>query len=420
MKYSTLYLALPVALALSASAGTTPERCSLTPGFHPRLENGGTVMLAIPTADTLRAGAGTLRLGEGGGHSGPGRREVIYGQRFQVFRSTLERYGLIDDTIHAVLVPWDYDAGCEPVPWSRSAHWLSSTDTLLVSATRRDTAHWAGGIPTYDVTAVPQSVYDGRHQPNQYTWVKVDTTVPLNTPQELLEMLTRLPRSADLLTGDERVLDAIHAWALTHPEIAERNPSSEMIANARRRVRVAQLMSQTVPFTGTWELKIRTRSGREVTHWLRTMERPTGASGYEPEGPSGFGLAFNLASTEDELPAVRQYIGNWGFTIASRSPDRERHWRFRIEPEEFRNLAALQPELDSLRAERVESWRERWIVGEREPMLGEIALTSDGGALLRIAWDTDDDGKDDLVVTGRLVSRVTLEEPPEARGFQRW
>lgn len=412
---------VPVLALLASSAEGVPARCSLVPGFHPSTENGGAVLIATPTPDTVRAGPGTMRLGQGGGHSGNGRRDVIYGQRFQVFRSTEERDGIVDPVAQAVLVPWDYDASCEPVPWTRSAHWLRATDTLLVRGSRRDTAHWAGGLPTYDVWMVPNAIYAGRWwQANTRLGPVADTTVPVNTPEELFETLLRLPRSADVLTGEEGVLDGIHTWAFEHPGIAAHDPSAQMIAGVRRRVRVSRLMNQSVPFVGTWELQIRLRSGREIAYWLRTDERSRVPKGYDPEGPWGFNVLFNIAPSREELPTVYQHGNGWGMDVASRGPEQERHWRFSIELEEFRSVPALHAEIEALSAERVRTWRERWSAGEREKLRGEITLTDDGGALLRIAWDTDEDGKDDLVVTGRRVSRVTLVEPPGRGDYQRW
>src|SRR5688572_8236897 len=50
------------------------SRCSLMPGFFPEH---GVIMLGTPGLDTLRAGVGDLRQGEGPGHSGNGRRNEV-------------------------------------------------------------------------------------------------------------------------------------------------------------------------------------------------------------------------------------------------------------------------------------------------------------------------------------------------------
>jgi hypothetical protein len=410
-----------IALAIS------PDRCSLTPGFHP---NGGVVMLATPTGDTIHAGPGDLKQGEGAGHAGNGQRITIFGQRFTIQKIGGPESAGLESATGAVLVPWDYDASCQPVPWARSALWLKSTDTLLLSVRLRDHAHWAGGIPTFDVTGVSQSVYSGlwwQARPT-YTSVGADSTTPVNSPAELFEFLSRLPTTAEVLTGDEQVLDAINSWAFDHPEIISRAPAAGRLEGLRRRVRTARFMTQPLPFLGTWRLEIRVRSGGQAVRWLRTASEPflpwTGPASHsatDASGPDGFKVQFNLALTEPTLPIEFDYhTSSWGWEVASRSPATERHWKFRMKMEEFEPLRDSVPEIATLIGEYVSLWKSRWVEGEEEWLTGEILRLTDDRFVLRIQWDTDGDNKPDLVITGERISAVTAPEPASESKYQRW
>lgn len=410
-------VALLSSLALPhASASLPSARCSLVPGFVPRTGGNGASLLVVPMADTLLAGRGSVEIGTAPGHMGSGRRERIHGQRFTVLRSTNDSGAEGVNRREAIMVPWDYDAVCQPVPWPRTARWLPRTDTLVVTGVLRRSEEWASGLPTYDVTAVPQSVYTGHWSEARGSLISaVDSVTPVSSPADLVEALRQLPSSALVLTGDEHALDAMNRWALEHGDMASLDPVVGYFSSVRQRSRTARLMSQSIPFVGTWELVVRDRDGGRWTRWLRTAPVPLVPRGDSPEGPSGFNIQFNMADSLARLPTSYQHITGWGIEVRSRDPGRERHWRFTMELEEFRGIA---PAVDSLIVERGRTWAPRGTVGEREPVTGEIALTGAGGALLRITWDTDLDGRPDLVVSGYRVSAETLAA--EERHFQRW
>jgi hypothetical protein len=413
---------LPQSLTSHASA-----RCSLTPGFFP---NQGVLMLATPHSDTVRAGPGDLRLGEGPGHTGNGQRLNIYGQRFRVHRIGGESAIGIEETKEAVLVPWDYDAGCSPVPWARSAHWLQGSDTVLLSVRRRGPAHWAGGVPTFDVSPVPQSVYAGKWWEGQafYDRSEIDSLTPVNTPSGAFEFLIRRPAPDALLSGDERTLLDLEQWAFEHPEIVARNPAARWLTDLRSRVRTAKLMTQSVPFLGTWRVTLRTRSGQQITRYFRTMDKPfvpwnegTAGPATASSGPDGFELQFNWASTERELPTEHQAAAaHWGMSVASRSPATERHWKFAILPEEFGFLADSFPEVQQITSQYYKRVLADGDYTEERALNGDLTLLAGERAVFRIGWDADGDGKHDLVATGERVSRVTAPEPSSWPKFQRW
>ncbi|MEZ4379680.1 MAG: hypothetical protein R3B35_15495 [Gemmatimonadales bacterium] len=402
-----------VALAMPSMTG----RCSLVPGFFPGRGPESVLFLAVPTPDTLKAGPGAVVQGEGGGHSGNGRREAIYGQRYRVVRAAGR--GLLDSPAappEVVLVPWDYDAGCAPVPWARTARWMMTDDTVLIRADRRDPEDWAGEVPTFDVTAVPQAVYTGERwqalgERLLYS-AEADSGTPpppVNSPEELFEFLLRLPDPDAIRRGDETVLDTIQTWAFRHDSIARHQPARRMLAALRVDVRTARLMRAPVPMRGTWRLRIELRSGTELTLWLRTEERP-----FAPDdrawpddlpGPTGYKLDFQFASGGSTPPEVEWVPGTWYLTIETSDPESERAWRFGMEFAEFLSTHPESAALKSLHHAWVERMRPLWSAGKGfDELPGQIALTPNGGAVLRIGWDSDGDGLDDVVVRGERVS----------------
>ena len=410
--------------------GLPTIRCSLVPGFHPGHGERLVLMLARPLQDTLHAGPGDIEQGEGEGHSGNGQRGRIYGQRFEVARSGgLGATGL-NEMSQAVLVPWDYDAACRPVPWARSARWSQATDTVLYAVPRRETKDWGNGIPTFDISPVSQSIYSGQSwQADGFEFeIRPDTTTPVSTPVELFDFLIRAPRSDQVLSGDERALDEINAWAFANPEVASRRPIAPWLDGIRTRLRTAQLMTQPVPFLGTWRVTLRLRSGREVVRYFRTEDKPfipwnegSARVSTAASGPDGLHILFNWAAAEQALPTEYQHEpAHWGMNVASRSPSTERHWKFAIIPEEFGTLGNDIPEVKQLIGEYYKRVLADSVFREHDVLHGEIVLLAGDHAVLRIGWDADGDGKDDMVMTGERVSRVTAPEPASWPKFQRW
>jgi hypothetical protein len=426
-----LAVGIPTAIGLATPSGF--KRCSFLPGFFPADGPGSALFLAVPTPDTVLAGPGELPQGQGAGHSGNGTRHEIYGQRYRVIGATGQGVaGFGSSPTEVVLVPWDYDASCRPVPWARSARWQVGTDTVLIDAERRPATHWAGGSPTFDVTVVQQAVYSGaRGQAlgqRRFLRAPLDSTAlaaRVNSSAELFEFLRRRPSSDALVTGDESVLDAVQAWAIQHDTIARHEPTRSMLAASRARVRAARLFGAPVPMRGTWRLTIRLRSGQELTHWMRTADVPFEPWTSQPDddwpGPDGYELRYNMALVPDSLPGEYRFGSNWSLTIATRDPTVERAWRFKMELQEFVLGHPEVPELKSLFDEWLTRmgpiWRAR---NYTEDLTGEIALTPDGGAVLRIGWDSDGDGVDDVVVRGERVSMEVAPHSAASRRFMNW
>jgi hypothetical protein len=139
----------------AASSAPTAMRCSPTRGFWAGQAPDAAFFLAVPMSDTVLAGAGDLQLGRGGGHTGPGVRAQIFGQRVRVI--AVSGAGATEVAREVVLVPWDFDAACYPVPWASSARWLTGSDTVLIRARRRGAAHRGASVEAYDVTMVTSS-----------------------------------------------------------------------------------------------------------------------------------------------------------------------------------------------------------------------------------------------------------------------
>jgi hypothetical protein len=158
---------------------------------------------ATPIHDTVLAGAGDMQFVQAPGHFGPGTARAIYGQRVRVNRLTARARAALPEGVREVLlVPWDYGADCRPVPWSRSAGWLPDTLTGVFAATLRAREHWAGDLPTLDITPFAQP----------YREPPADTTVRDWLPTRRLG-IDRLLRLYDELWPLDTPLDTVTALA---------------------------------------------------------------------------------------------------------------------------------------------------------------------------------------------------------------
>src|SRR5687768_4799114 len=105
-----------IALAVPAAS----HACSKV-GFHAMRSASTAHFIAMPMADTVFAGAGSVRYVVAPGHSGPAGARAVFGQVVSVERiGGLASRTLRQPVRRVVLVPWDYGADCTPTPWTKS------------------------------------------------------------------------------------------------------------------------------------------------------------------------------------------------------------------------------------------------------------------------------------------------------------
>jgi hypothetical protein len=122
---AVLFAALPVAEV----SRPRPTLCSIAP-FPTGREAAATYFLGHGLPDTAAASAGNLAPGTSGGHWGSGAPRSVYGQLVAVDTIAGADAGTVEATFarrgrrEVVVVPWDYDAGCQPTYWTASARWI--------------------------------------------------------------------------------------------------------------------------------------------------------------------------------------------------------------------------------------------------------------------------------------------------------
>ncbi len=314
VRHSPLPAALITALPLALALGATPAHaCSLAPPWayrHPsRL-----AFLGTPTADTVFAGTGTMPFVEAPGHFGRGTARAVHGQRVRVDRlGARARRALPAGVREVLLVPWDYAADCRPVPWGRSARWLPDSMSGLFTATLRPREHWAGDLPTLDITPFLQPYRDP----------SPDTTVRDGLPRPRLGV-ERLLRLYDELWEPDARLDTVQAlaWAerlRADTSLAGRYPATAFIHEALGVFNAARLQALRIPVAGTFRLEVTIDSQPTRLLYVRTVARPTyatpsfrtgGDTTLAPPNPRSYDLLATAAPLIDRLAPSCQYGGD--------------------------------------------------------------------------------------------------------------
>lgn len=261
MRVRTGALAIVAAVSLARQAGA----CSMVHSTPLHLWPGLAMMLATPTSDTVFAGPGKEKPSLYPGHHGPVYDRPIYGQIMRV-DSALGPGAR--STSRVVLVPWDYDAGCNATPWGNSFVWRRPGASGLYSATLRDSAYWAGGLPTYDVFVTENQPLVERRG-GTGSMLQIGDPAAL-TPEEFFS----IARGFRVVTTErERHLadTAMFLWAEAHPALARRSPLDEGLSFAgydRWRIRDVVL-----PTRGTYRVSYRIGAD-SITVFARTDAKP--------------------------------------------------------------------------------------------------------------------------------------------------
>ena len=302
-------------LGVLARAPREAVACSLaSPGGSPTRRPERVTFLAAPTPDTVLAGAGAIPSGTGPGHLGPtpvGR--PIHGQVVSVERlDSAADPALVAAVRRAggrvVLVPWDYGPDCSPIPWGRSARWLADSARGLFAAVPRDPVHWAGGVPTFDVTPV-FIPYTGRPMGR----TGAGPAAAWLAPEELFELLATLPTDEEVAERLDDAFAPFREWMAAHPALAEREPVQAIVRGMTYGLSGVRLRRREVTLAGTWRVTVvmPTADGGtadSTTFYVRTSDRPTSSVGGSNASRGVYVHACAHAS-EAALAAMREHGG---------------------------------------------------------------------------------------------------------------
>jgi hypothetical protein len=221
-----------------ASAGF----CSLVPIAALR-DASVSFFVATARSDTVAAGAGSVRPSPFGGHWGPANNRAIYGQVVTIHELGGAAARVAESSFvrraarEAVLVPWDYDPACQPVPWARSARWVIDARPGFYRARLRPPAEWADGRPTYDVYHADIEPYPhGLFFQRGYRHTDSAQMAAALTATEYFGLYAALPDAATTRCDPQRASRQLTDWEAAHPDQAGRFPATRILKQARRSI----------------------------------------------------------------------------------------------------------------------------------------------------------------------------------------
>jgi hypothetical protein len=227
----------------ASSSTPTASLCSLVPlpyGRDPKV----THLVGVALPDTMLAGPGRVRPSRWGGHWGPGRERKVYGQLVRVDTLGGAQAGDIRNAFaqrgnrQVLLVPWDYDAACEPTYWTGSAAWVTPNLSGFYTVTPRVRRQWVDGIPTFDAFAADLEPYPhGGFFRAGYRGTDALRTSPSLEPRELFDLYDVLPIWEAFERRDSTAFARVVAWARDNPDLAVKYPAQRILENLDRRRR---------------------------------------------------------------------------------------------------------------------------------------------------------------------------------------
>jgi hypothetical protein len=216
--------------------------CSMAPYPYSR---DSTVTLLLGKADSVIApvGRGRMRTSWLGGHWGPANLfRRVRGQRVRV-----RRFGGADSALLAAvlastqdssvwIVPWDYDAACKPVIWSRFP-W-SPTDSLgTYTVTLRARRYWFDDRPTFDATAADLEPYPhGAFFRAGYHGTEAIGRGEGLTPEQYFDFYRALPTERPPMFFESPAVlpNSLKRWIEANPALVDRMPAAPVIEAWRR------------------------------------------------------------------------------------------------------------------------------------------------------------------------------------------
>ena len=271
MIMSRALIAVVGGIALMIPAAS--HACSMV-AYHAVRSNRTAHFIGTAMGDTAFTGTGSVKYVVAQGHSGPAGRRAVFGQVVSVERiGGLASRALGQPLGRVVLVPWDYGADCTPTPWMRSAAWVEPGTRGLFTGVLRDSAHWAGGVPTFDVFSTRTEPYPrGVQQESRDRGLSADSIVPI---EELFQLMELFPERRLLPDSAEAATEELFAWARANPTLTRRYPIAAVLSHARYMVGTQRLRAIRSPLTGTYQLTVTLSGGPARTFYARTHGIPS-------------------------------------------------------------------------------------------------------------------------------------------------
>lgn len=381
--------------------------------------------VGIPKPDSVLAGAGTVKYIVAPGHFGPQGERSIFGQIVRVERIGGLASRLLDANVSdVVVVPWDYAADCTPTPWNRSSAWMTPNEQGLVTATLRDSAYWANGLPTFDVSTPNMQPYPQRAaQQMRRRNVPADTLMSMEDVFLLMEIL---PEENELADSAEQAVEPLFNWARTNPAIARRYPAAAALTRARFAITNARLRRIRSPFVGTYRFTFRVGGGVERSFYARTRPIPSSHWSHRREPaqfddptivvrPSGYYLQATGAVNASELPIAcpdnadpKNYRDGY-IAVLEEPPVRivdGLQWLGKVEIDLLRRVFAEDAELNQFIKDEFQRFHDRRTQGLPYDTPARFTQTQSGS--IRVEQTiTLDDGRT-IVINGDHVSSATL------------
>jgi hypothetical protein len=161
------------------------------------------------------------------------RIDTLGGANAQLLRDAMSRLESRD----VLVVPWDYDPGCEPTSWSGSARWVEAGLVGFYEVKLRSQKQWAGSRPTFDAFTADLEPYP--HGPFFREGFRgtdaLRTRFSLDA-RAMFRLYEVLPIWGEWEV-DAPVLESMERWARENPELARKYPADEILDMNRRRPR---------------------------------------------------------------------------------------------------------------------------------------------------------------------------------------
>ena len=155
----------------------------------------------------------------------PGSRRAIVGQVVTVEQvSGAAATDVRSAGRRAVLVPWDHDPGCEPIPWMSRARWIPVGRRGFVAARLRPRDRWVDGLPTFDVSDGWREPYSVERM-RQITVNMPEARRALMSPDEYASLYAALPEVSEWQRDPVAATRPLRDWRDRNPSLAAKYPA---------------------------------------------------------------------------------------------------------------------------------------------------------------------------------------------------